>query len=253
MSISFALAIIKYRELGGEDMYKKILTGLLVVVMTVVSGCNTKEKATDPKTNQEEVDKTSKDQTTDGSQPVADKDDTEEKSATETKKEEAKTDENQDPKKIKAPDFKLQGLDGKEYTLDQFKGKYIFMNFWATWCKYCKQEMPDIQEVFQEYEVEKDQVVFLAIDVGESKDVVEKYINDGGYTFKVLLDTEQNVAAQYGIRSFPTTIFIDKEGYALGGIKGAITKEDMVKYITYMLSQGKETQEKATEEEKKDE
>lgn len=132
---------------------------------------------------------------------------------------------NEEPKKIKAIDFKLVDINGKERTLSEFKGKKVFLNFWATWCGYCKTEMKDIQKLYDE---SKDKnIVILAVDVGESKDKVKDFINNNKYTFTVLLDKDQEITKAYGIQGFPTTLFIDEEGYVYSGIQGGMSIDIM--------------------------
>jgi len=126
-----------------------------------------------------------------------------------------------------APDFTLLDLNGQEVSLSDFKGKYVLINFWATWCKYCDIEMPDLQRLYDENE----DLVVLAVNVQEDKGVVDSYIRHEGYDFPVLLDTEGRVAINYLVSSFPTSYFVDKEGLLLGGVPGMMTYEQMVQIL----------------------
>ena len=129
-----------------------------------------------------------------------------------------------------APDFTLTDLDGNEVTLSQYRGeKNVYLNFWASWCGPCRQEMPDIDEVYKEYK-DKDLVV-LTINVGESKGTVQKYIEANGFSFPVLLDTDQKVSRQYKVSSIPVSYFINKEGKIIEQRIGLLTKEQMLSYI----------------------
>ncbi|WP_051542051.1 TlpA disulfide reductase family protein [Clostridium lundense] len=131
----------------------------------------------------------------------------------------------EEAKKIKAIDFKLVDINGKERTLSEFKGKKVFLNFWATWCGYCKTEMKDIQKLYDE--TKDKNIVILAVDVGESKDKVKDFIDNNKYTFTVLLDKDQEITKAYGIQGFPTTLFIDEEGYVYSGIQGGMSIDTM--------------------------
>lgn len=102
-------------------------------------------------------------------------------------------------------DFTLTQLDGTETNLYAYEGKdqLILINFWATWCKYCVQEMPLLDALDQ-----RDDVTVLAISVGEKKDTVQEYIDSNGYAFNVLLDADAKLATKFGVTGFPTTLFI---------------------------------------------
>jgi thiol-disulfide isomerase/thioredoxin len=126
-----------------------------------------------------------------------------------------------------APDFTLVDLDGKEVSLSDFRGKYVLINFWATWCQYCDLEMPDLDRLYKENE----DLVVLAVNVQEEKGVVEDYIKKGGYTFPVVLDEEGYVSLTYLVSGYPTSYFVDKEGILLGGVPGMMTYEQMVQIL----------------------
>ena len=150
------------------------------------------------------------------------------------------TDETED-NKIQALDFKVLDYDGNEVTLYDFIGTPIVLNFWASWCPPCKDEMPHFNKVSEEYQ--KDELLFLMVDLAEGRsETVEKgkkHVEDNGFTFTVLFDTEQDAAVTYGIRSIPSTLFIDKEGYILGGIEGGIDEETLRYYISFILDEEK--------------
>ena len=122
-----------------------------------------------------------------------------------------------------APDFTLKNLEGEEVSLSDYRGKIVFLNFWATWCGWCDKEMPDLQKLYEE----NDDLVVLAVDVMEDKKIVDKYIEEGGYDFEVVLDEEGKVTMTYLAGNLPTTYFIDKEGILLGGKPGMMTGPEM--------------------------
>ena len=88
----------------------------------------------------------------------------------------------------------------------------MLLNFWATWCPPCRFEMPFIQEIFEDKGWSGKGLKILAVDVGEDLSTVKEFLDDKGFSFPVLLDTKQDVAAEYDIRYFPTTFFVDKDG-----------------------------------------
>ena len=128
-----------------------------------------------------------------------------------------------------APDFTLQNLDGDKVSLSDYKGKKVFLNFWATWCPPCKAEMPDMQEVYEE--TKNNDIVILAVNIGDSQKDVKQFIDERGFEFPVLLDLDQQVAKVYDITAIPTSYFIDKNGAIINSIRGAMSKNDMLNYI----------------------
>lgn len=120
-------------------------------------------------------------------------------------------------------DVRLKNLQGEEVSIDDYKGKIVFINFWATWCVYCDAEMPDLQRI----EDENEDVVVLAVNVLEDKKLVEDYIKDGGYNFEVILDENGTLAEDFYVAGFPSTYFIDPEGIFLGRVPQMITYEQM--------------------------
>lgn len=124
-----------------------------------------------------------------------------------------------------APDFTLVDLEGNQVTLSDFRGKTVFVNFWATWCPACRAEMPDIEAVYQEY---KDKgVVVIGVDILEPEDVVRQFVEQGGYNWAFVIDTTGEVAADYNITAIPASFFIDREGVIQAVSIGAMTKRQM--------------------------
>jgi thiol-disulfide isomerase/thioredoxin len=131
--------------------------------------------------------------------------------------------------KIKATGFKLQDLNGKEVSLSDFKGKNVFLNFWATWCPSCKAEMPEIEKLYQE--TKNSDLVILAINLGENRQTVQSFKDKNKYNFDMLLDTDQEVAIKYDITSIPTSFFIDKNGTIVSKKIGAMNIDEMKSYV----------------------
>jgi peroxiredoxin len=125
-----------------------------------------------------------------------------------------------------APDFQLQNLDGQTVSLGNLQGKPVLINFWATWCGYCIDEMPYIQEIYEEWSDKGLEV--LAINKGESSAKVEEFIQSHTLSFTVLLDTRQDVAQRYNITGIPTTFFIDKDGIIQDKVIGAFQNKAQI-------------------------
>ncbi|HFL2477897.1 TPA: cytochrome c biogenesis protein/redoxin [Clostridioides difficile] len=141
-----------------------------------------------------------------------------------------------DEDRIKSIDFTLTDQYGKTHKLSDYEGKVVFLNFWATWCPPCKEEMPYIEQLYKDYNKNNDDVVILGVaspNLGRegSREHVVNFLKDQGYTFPVVLDEDGALAYQYGINAFPTTFIIDKEGYVTQYIPGAMDKATMVSFI----------------------
>ncbi|GFP77418.1 TlpA family protein disulfide reductase [Clostridium fungisolvens] len=130
----------------------------------------------------------------------------------------------------KAIDFKLKTLDGKEISLSDFKGKRVFLNFWATWCPPCRQEMPELEKLYQESN--DSDLVILTINLGEDNKTVRSFMDKNKYNFNVALDLDQSVAIKYNIVSIPTSILIDSEGNLVSKKIGPMTLEEMNAFVT---------------------
>ncbi|MEJ2750058.1 MAG: TlpA disulfide reductase family protein, partial [Anaerolineae bacterium] len=109
-----------------------------------------------------------------------------------------------------APSFTSPALSGGEVTLADHVGEVVIVNFWATWCPPCKAEMPGINAFYERHQDEG--LVVLAVNAKESESLVRPFIEASGFSFPVLLDPAGSVVNQYQIRSFPTTIVIDRDG-----------------------------------------
>ena len=143
------------------------------------------------------------------------------------------TDGSEGEKLTPAVDFNLTDQYGNTHTLSQYKGKTIFLNFWGTWCPPCRAEMPDIQKLYEEFDQEgEDALVILGVaapNLGKEKseDGIKTFLEENGYTYPVLMDTEAGLFQTYGIISFPTTIMIDRDGNLFGYATGQLNEETM--------------------------
>ena len=128
-----------------------------------------------------------------------------------------------------AAGFSLTDLDGKSHKLEQYRGKVVLLNFWATWCKPCTSEMPAMQTVYDQLR-DKDFVV-LAVNELEDEAKVREHIQQYKHTFPVLLDRENQVANQYGVFGLPVSVFIDQQGVVQEYIKGGLLTERKIQEI----------------------
>jgi thiol-disulfide isomerase/thioredoxin len=111
-----------------------------------------------------------------------------------------------------APGFELETLDGRSVALESLQGKYVMLNFWATWCGPCRHEMPFFQQIFED-EIWADRgLVIAAVNIGESAALAGSFMDYFELDFMVLLDSRQQVARVYNVSAIPTTFFIDKDG-----------------------------------------
>lgn len=114
--------------------------------------------------------------------------------------------ETTEPEPFIVEDFDLVALDGSKANLYQYGGQIIVLNFWATWCGFCVEEMPLLDEMDK-----RDDIKVIAISVGEDAETVKKYIDEAGYEFDVFLDKEGTLASKFGVTGFPTSMFLGKD------------------------------------------
>ncbi|HLA29229.1 MAG TPA: TlpA disulfide reductase family protein [Syntrophales bacterium] len=110
----------------------------------------------------------------------------------------------------KAPDFVLKDLQGRKFRLSENIGKPVLLIFGATWCPFCRDEIPRLKDIYANYG--KRGLVMLNIDIQESKEKVSRFASSYKLPYRVLLDEEADVAESYGVRGVPTMVLIDKKG-----------------------------------------
>jgi thiol-disulfide isomerase/thioredoxin len=120
--------------------------------------------------------------------------------------------------RVPIEDFSLPLLTGGNRTLSGLKGRVVFLNFWATWCPPCREEMPSMETLYRR--LGEAGLEFLAVDIQEKQKPVEAFIKDGGLSFPVALDESGRVSGIYGIRSIPTTFIIDQNGLIIASVIG---------------------------------
>jgi peroxiredoxin len=133
-----------------------------------------------------------------------------------------------------APDFTLTTLDGDVVNLSDYKGRPVWISFWASWCPPCRAENPDIEEMYQKY---KDQgLVIIAPAIGEDSSAVSAYVKRTDLSFTIGLDQTTQIAANYRIVGIPTHFFIDPDGVLRVWRIGSMSKGTMEKNIESILS-----------------
>ncbi|MZG52445.1 MAG: TlpA family protein disulfide reductase [Nitrospinae bacterium] len=119
----------------------------------------------------------------------------------------------------RAPGFKLRNLSGNLEGLDDYKDKVIVLNFWATWCAPCLEEMPTFEKLYRRYRSQGLTVLAVSLDKGNS-DRVKKFTEENNFTFPVLIDTEGIAEKRYPSFSIPFTYVIDKKGRIAARVDG---------------------------------
>ena len=147
-----------------------------------------------------------------------------------------------------AIDFELKDQYGNTHTLSDYKGKVVFLNFWMTWCDPCKEEMPDIQKLYEAYGKNEGDVIILGVanpktdayphNKDTSEDSVKSFLSGGGYSYPVVMDRTGETYAAYGISAYPTTFMIDAQGNVFGYGVGMLTY-DIMEDIIRQTQEGK--------------
>lgn len=131
------------------------------------------------------------------------------------------TDKTEETVEYGAPNFTVYDKNGNTVELWDFVGKPIILNFWASWCGPCKNEMPHFEEAYKS----NPDLEFIMINSNDTVSDAQKLIENNGYTFPVYFDIDDDAAVTYEISAFPTTILIDKNGDPIGYVTGMLTSE----------------------------
>jgi peroxiredoxin len=126
-----------------------------------------------------------------------------------------------------ANDFALENLKGEQVRLSDLRGKVVVVNFWATWCIPCVEEMPS----FQEFQNQYPDLVMLGIDREEGVDQVSAFLEGKGINYQILLDYNAKVSGSYKVFMLPTTFFIDQDGMIRFRHYGIMTPDQMAYYL----------------------
>ena len=138
-----------------------------------------------------------------------------------------------------APDFTLEALDGQTIVLSELRGEVVLINFWATWCPPCREEMPAMQKVYEQYRDQGFQVLAISLDVQHAQ--VPAFVEEKGLTYPVMMDRDGTVSDLYQILSLPTTFFVDRSGVIQKIIIGGPMPHALIESIvTEFLAEGDE-------------
>ena len=136
-----------------------------------------------------------------------------------------------------AVELTVYDIDGNVHSLSDFRGKPVILNFWATWCGYCKMEMPDFQEKYEQY---GEDIHFLMINVTDGvQETVEKasaFLAEQGFTFPVYYDTDMMAGQHFNISGLPVTYLLDAEGGLVAWQQGMVTADTLQKGIDMLLA-----------------
>jgi cytochrome c biogenesis protein CcmG/thiol:disulfide interchange protein DsbE len=142
-----------------------------------------------------------------------------------------------------APDFQLPDLNDKEVRLSDYRGKVVFLNFWATWCKPCREEMPSMEVLYKNFE--KDGLVILAVSIDRvtTKKEIPPFVKSLNLTFPVLVDSWGQTDKRYKLMGVPETYIIDREGTLREKVIGPRdwTRLDNLQILTQLIKQGSKT------------
>ena len=133
--------------------------------------------------------------------------------------------------RVSAPDFTVKDAGGNDVKLSDMKGSPVVINFWASWCPPCRDEMPHFEEVFNEL---GDDVHFMMVNLtggSETKEKADQFIASQGLTFPVYYDFTGEAATRYEVQYIPTTVFVDAEGYLAGSSTGMLNKKSLLEGI----------------------
>jgi thiol-disulfide isomerase/thioredoxin len=132
----------------------------------------------------------------------------------------------------KAPNFMLNTLGSEPYTLWKYEGKAIILNFWATWCPPCREEMPLLQNIH----TQNPDLVVIGVNLQEDNEMIQSFANELKLTFPLLLDPDATIKKLYQIRAQPTTYFIDKNLIIREKRSGQLIEDEMPTHLAKILN-----------------
>ena len=136
--------------------------------------------------------------------------------------------ENTELKEYSVDNFTVYDADGNRVELWDFIGKPIVLNFWASWCGPCQSEIPHFEQAY----AENSGVMFMMVNLDDTKSSGKDYIEKNGFTFPVYYDTTGEAAQKYGIMYIPTTFLIDRNGELVGKVDGSMSKDELNRCIS---------------------
>ena len=139
--------------------------------------------------------------------------------------------------RIPRENFVLTTLEGDERALADYHGKVVFLNFWATWCPPCREEMPSMQTLYDE--LSDDGLEIVAVNVLEAEETVSAFVEENGFTYPVMLDRDGRVSLRYSVRAYPTTYLLDRDGNVIAVRQGfhSWSTPDMIAGFRKLLEQ----------------
>lgn len=140
-----------------------------------------------------------------------------------------------EPERPLAADFQLTNLEGELVSLEEYRGKVVLLNFWASWCPSCRSEMASLELYHQAHQAEN--LVVLGINYQEDAEVIASFVTGAELSFPVLLDPEGKIAASYGVVGLPTSFFIDCDGQLIGFWPGAVSASLLEQQLTPYLEE----------------
>ncbi|MEM7585387.1 MAG: TlpA disulfide reductase family protein [Acidobacteriota bacterium] len=136
---------------------------------------------------------------------------------------------------LPGPDFELLGLDGERHRLSAFRGRILLLNFWATWCLSCRDELPALERLHQTFADQGVAIVGIATD-REGRPLVEPYVQEMGLSFPILLDPQEVSASLFGgLTGYPSTFVLDTEGLIYSSYLGAQEEATFAEDLRYLL------------------
>jgi thiol-disulfide isomerase/thioredoxin len=129
-----------------------------------------------------------------------------------------------------APRFTAKTMTGETFTNDSVKGKVVLLQFWTTWCPYCRREQPVIEKINKEFAAKG--LIILAVNVGESKKTVKKYLAGSPRSCRIVLNHDTNLAAIFAARKFPLYVLIDRNGNIAGEQRGSAGERSLRRLLS---------------------
>jgi peroxiredoxin len=138
-----------------------------------------------------------------------------------------------------APDFTCNDQAGREQRLSDLRGKVVLINFWATWCSPCREELPSLQALQRKFA--QNQLVILALSVDDSWETVNTFMRQHPFTIPIYSDFDKKISTRYGTFMYPETYLVDKGGKVAYKVVGAIdwTSSELLKFLNVLILEGK--------------
>jgi thiol-disulfide isomerase/thioredoxin len=132
-----------------------------------------------------------------------------------------------------APKFHAKSLDGEKFNNESVRGKAVLIEFWATWCPYCRRDQPAIDAIVEQYEPKG--LIVLAVDVKEPRKKVQKYLENSPRACKIVLMDDTNLTATFPPKSFPSYVLIDQDGNIAGTHKGTAGEDGLRRMLRKVI------------------